>query len=221
MQGQAFISDQQFPGSKEQLLDAMLAAFSEMIYLYDALENRFAFISSNLTEILGYPPDIYQSGTAEIHGLIHPDDYQQITASTIKLFKKHHGSDAVRCNIRIKHANGEYRWFSIRQVIFSRSPEDGRVQYIFGVAVDIHQRKQAEERIRTQRAAISEYVFAASHTVRAPLTNILAVSSLFNDLPEENVDEYRQWAGMLRGQAEKLDEIIHSMIMNISVKSNG
>jgi PAS domain S-box-containing protein len=219
MQSPAYISNRQFPGSKEQLLNAMLTAFSEMIYLYDAVENRFVFISDNLTEILGYPGNRFSTGNENLISLIHPDDLPQVSAATLSLFKKRQ-TGAVKCNVRIKHASGPYKWFSIRQVIFSRLPSGEKVKYIFGVAVDINERKRAEEHIRAQNAAIGEYIFAASHTIRAPLSNILAVTRLLDELPNDNVEEFRKWGHTLKEQAEKLDAVIREMISNISTKAN-
>jgi len=220
MQSQAFISNRQFPGNKEQLLGAMLAAFSEMIYLYDAVEKRFVFVSENLTEILGYYGDQFFENREELRLLIHPDDLPYITAATLSLLKGNQ-KGAVKCNVRIKHAQGQYKWFSLRQVIFSHSSIGERVQYIFGVAVDINDRKRAEEQIRSQNAAIAQYIFAASHTVRAPLTNILAITNLVEELHGNDIEEYQQWAHTLKQQAEKLDVIIQEMIKNISPNKIG
>jgi PAS domain S-box-containing protein len=218
MQSQpAYISNRQFPGDKEQLLSAMLAAFSEMIYLYDAVEKRFVFVSENLTEILGYHDYHLFTVSEDLGQLVHPDDLPKVTAATLSLFKKSQG-EAVKCNVRIKHAQGQYKWFSIRQVIFSHAAAGEKVQYIFGVAVDIDERKQAEEQIRAQNAAIAQYIFAASHTVRAPLTNILAITNLVDELQGDDIEEYQHWAHTLKDQAEKLDEIIQEMIRNISPK---
>jgi PAS domain S-box-containing protein len=220
MQTQVYISNRQFPGSKEQLLKAMLEAFSEMVYLYDALENRFVFISDNLTEKLGYSGSHIFDGNGDVNSLIHPDDLPQIVAATISLFKKR-DAGAVKCSVRIKHANGQYRWFSIRQVIFSHSLTGERVQYIFGIAVDIHDRKKAEARILAQNQAISDYVFATSHTVRAPLSNILAIARLFDELPEDDIEELREWAKTMKEQAEKLDMVIQQIVRKMSPETAG
>ncbi len=218
MQSQpAYISNRQFPGDKEQLLSAMLAAFSEMIYLYDAVEKRFVFVSENLTDILGYHGTQLFENREELKLLVHPDDLPNITAATLSLLKDSQ-KGAVKCNVRIKHAQGQYKWFSIRQVIFSHSIVAEKVQYIFGVAVDINERKQAEEQIRNQNAAIAQYIFSASHTVRAPLTNILAITNLVDELGGDDIEEYQQWAHTLKNQAEKLDIIIKDMIKSISPK---
>jgi len=220
MQSHAFISNRQFPGSKDELLYAMLTAFSEMVYVYDAVENHFVFISDNLFDVLGYADHHFLSGTEHIKNIVHPDDLPEVSAATLSLFKKR-DKGAVKCNVRIMQATGQYRWFSIRQVIFARSPTGEKVKYIFGIAVDINGRKLAEERIRAQNRAISEYVFAASHIVRAPLSNILAITGLFDELPSDNIDEFRTWAKTLKEQAEKLDGIIQDMVKNISPTNGG
>ena len=198
------------------MLHAMLTAFSDLIFMYDAVEKQLVFVSDNLTDILGYHHNLFHTGVENITNLIHPGDLLEVGAMVLTLLKKK--QLMVKCNLRIRHANGSYRWFSLRQVVFSEKSAE-KVQYIFGILVDINERKQNEIRIREQNAAIKDYIFAASHTIRAPLSNILGVTALFQDLPEENVAEYRQWAAMLHEQALVLDEIIRGMIKNITVDS--
>ena len=60
----------------------------------------------------------------------------------------------------------------------------------------------------------SQY-FCSLTYCRAPLSNILAITAMFMDLPEENATEYRQRAVILNDQAIKLDEIVTGMVKNI------
>jgi hypothetical protein len=41
-----------------------------------------------------------------------------------------------------------------------------------------------------------------------------------DELPNDNVEEYRKWGHTLKEQAEKLDAVIREMISNISTKAN-
>ena len=56
MQQHVTLSTQPFPGSKDELLEAMLAAFSESVFLFDTYQKRLTFISQHLLAAQGYPP---------------------------------------------------------------------------------------------------------------------------------------------------------------------
>lgn len=57
MHNQANLPTRPFPGTKQELLNAMLTAFSESIFLFDAYERKMLFISQQLVGALGYPAD--------------------------------------------------------------------------------------------------------------------------------------------------------------------
>lgn len=206
------MSTQPFPGSKQELLDAMLTAFSESVFLYDTYQKRIIFTSQRLLTILGYPQGTVTSNEI-IDEWLHPDERQAVRLLSVKVLK---GETSVgSMAIRIKHFDGSYRWFSLRQVIFDRS-SGARPQYLFGVLVDIHTRKEADIRIRRQNEAIQQYTFTASHVIRAPLANILGLIGLLRNLPDGDAEERTALLALLQESAVTLDTIITDLILHIS-----
>ena len=59
----------------DHLLEVILSASPDLIYVYDRLEERYLFVSERSTPMLGYTPQqIMQLESADIHELIHPED---------------------------------------------------------------------------------------------------------------------------------------------------
>lgn len=191
----------------------MLAAFSESVFLFDAYERQIVFISEQLVTALGYPAGTAKAGHAPTSEYLHPDDKEPVRTLSVKVLKGE--LQVAAASIRIRHANGSYRWFSLRQVVFD--PSNGpKPRYLFGVLVDIHLRKEAELQIRRQNEAIQHYAFTASHIVRAPLANILGLINLLQSLTNADGDERNTLLSLLQDCAVSLDQIVTDLIHNIS-----
>jgi len=215
MNSAAILSQQTFPGTKQELLNAMLAAFSECVFLFDVKEKRLAFISQHLVGALGHPAGADILGDGNFHRLLHPLDRRMVNLNAIKTL---HGEQKVgNINIRVQQYDGSYRWFSLRQVIFDPS-KGTEARYLFGVLVDIHTRKEAELQIRQQNDAIRKYVFTTSHILRAPLANILAISNLLAELKSMEEDERRSWTQKLQVSAVQLDSIITDLVLHMPAR---
>ncbi|HWB28140.1 MAG TPA: PAS domain-containing protein [Chitinophagaceae bacterium] len=212
MHAQAAISNQPFPGSKSELLNAMLAAFSESVFLFDTLQNRIVFISPQIITALGYPHDTDLINSRQISDLLHPEEKELVRQMSVEVLKRRIPVGVI--SIRVRHYGGEYRWFSLRQVIFDHSSI--RPGYLFCVLVDIHARKEADIRIRRQNEAIQQYTFTASHVIRAPLANILGIISLIDSLPDDAAEERNRLLKMLQDSAAALDTTITDLIQHIS-----
>lgn len=212
----AVLSEQRFPGTKQEVLDAMLAAFSESVFIFDIRQRRFVFISNHLLAALGYPPGTNLPENGDVQDLLHPDDRMSARSMSVQVLKRQ--AAVGQTNVRVRQCDGSYRWFSLRQVIFD--PSKGfNSRYIFGVLVDIHLRKEAETRIRQQTAVIREYAFTASHVIRAPLANIMGIANLLSSMPATGVAETDTLLGLLQDSATALDTVITDLIKHIASPS--
>ncbi|CAN5715719.1 hypothetical protein BH10CHL1_BH10CHL1_37970 [soil metagenome] len=146
----------------QRLTQAIIDVSPTVIYIYDLLKRQNIFVSSPAELALGYTldelnalkPDLLQS-------LMHPDDqialsehWQQLNSATDGI--------VLDFEYRMRHKDGAWRWFLTRDTVFQRTPA-GTLQQVLGVAVDITERKQAEqalhasgERYRTLFEAMDE-----------------------------------------------------------------
>ncbi|MBD1913913.1 MULTISPECIES: PAS domain S-box protein [unclassified Leptolyngbya] len=118
---------------------------------------------------------------------IHPDDWPIIRAARAQSLEK---GEAYEMEMRLQRFDQTYRWHLARVVPLK--DEDGQVISWFGTAMDIHERKQAEEErdrllqleqaARTQAETANrikdEFLAVLSHELRSPLNPILGWTKL-------------------------------------------
>jgi PAS domain S-box-containing protein len=83
--------------------------------------------------------------------LVHPDDRERFLAEREKAMFE---GTPHEFEIRLLRHDGKFRWFLVR-----RNPlkdEQGRITRWFGTATDIEDRKQTEEKLRSENAALRE-----------------------------------------------------------------
>lgn len=138
-------------------------------------DGRLEYFNQNLIDYVGLPVDeIVGFG---FYQMFHPDDVEpmRVAWDDIVASKKSRPVDA-----RIRRADGEYRWFNLRQNPLLDS--DGNVVRWYGVVVDIEDRKRAEESLRqsqsdlahvTRMTATGELAVSIAHEVNQPLMAIV------------------------------------------------
>jgi PAS domain S-box-containing protein len=118
-----------------------------LLYLFDAIEQRNIYINPRSLDLLGYSPEtILAMGANFMAQVMHPDDLAQIPAHFERMNKAPEG-DFCDIQYRMRHINGEWRWFHSRDRVFSRTAA-GQIHQVLGTAEDITERQQAEEALR-------------------------------------------------------------------------
>lgn len=113
---------------------------NDIIFLH-TLDGVLKYISANVTNILEY--NVLEVEGQSIVSFVHPDDIHICFASTQRAAQL--GENQSDDEVRLKHKNGSWRWFSCN--ISPVQDPTGSVS-ILGVARDITERKQAEEKLR-------------------------------------------------------------------------
>jgi len=99
------------------------------------------YYSSYVNKLLGYSPEQLYSQPLLWHNSIHPDDVLQVDQTICETT-----ADKAFCiEYRIKDAQGDWHWFDDRSFGYRI---DGEEVIIEGIAVDITERKQAEEALQ-------------------------------------------------------------------------
>jgi diguanylate cyclase (GGDEF)-like protein/PAS domain S-box-containing protein len=126
--------------------DAVLAASPDLIFVIDAETSRNVWSSKNLVEMLGYSEQQMRGfGQDTVSALVHPDDRAEVVAANVAAQSLPDG-DVVAMRYRVLNVDGRYRWLARRITPFTRD-ESGRVTQVLGVARDITDVVQVEERL--------------------------------------------------------------------------
>ncbi|MCL1467082.1 PAS domain S-box protein [Argonema galeatum] len=154
----------------QRFIQQIAEATPAILYIYDLHEQRNIYANRQTNEILGYSPEeIQEMGSAFSQNLIHPDDWVKFSEK-VKNWDISKDGEVIETEYRMKHKNGEWRWFSSRDTVFA-SFADGLPKQILGTAIDITSSKQAIEKLRQSEELyritltnISDAVFITDRT---------------------------------------------------------
>lgn len=152
---------------------------------------------------------------------VHPDDREDIRGIWLKAVRS--GADDFRRELRLRRADGAWRWFDMR--ILPVRDAAGGVTRWFGSCTDIHpQREAIEEReallVSEQAArqaaeeanrAKDRFLAMLSHELRTPLTPVLAGTRVLELVPELP-DNARASVRMIRRNIELEARLIDDLL---------
>lgn len=135
-----------------QLADAV----PEIVWIFDP-KGQPEFYNQQWSDYTGADPaEMLKPGAGSI--FVHPDDQP----ATMTAFRRALATGTTfEVENRLRSRAGDYRWFLARAQPY-RDPESGEILRWFGVAVDIHDQKLAENRLREINDSLEAQVAARS-----------------------------------------------------------
>lgn len=132
--------------TSQHFLQRLTATIPDMLYVYDFVERRTVYVNRAVTVVLGYTPEAIQAmEPAMLRALLHPEN--QAGNAQQQLIATASDDDIFTREIRVQHANGEWRWLALRETVFARDAQGTPIQ-ILGIAQDITEHKQTEDAYR-------------------------------------------------------------------------
>ena len=142
-------------------------ATPSIIASYNINTGQYRFISQGLEKLLGYEAELpLKQGVAFFADIIHPEDVQSIMEKNSKALELANSESELNPDLiiefqyRMRHKNGEYRWFHTYGTIFDRNAE-GKVEHVLNISLDITETKKAEQKIREQEHFIQNIADAS------------------------------------------------------------
>jgi PAS domain S-box-containing protein len=100
---------------------------------------------------LDYTGLSFEEAIEEPTRTVHPEDFSRVMEKWLVVKAT---SEAYEDEMRLQRADGEYRWFLVR--IAPLLDEQGSILKRYGVAIDIEERRQAEEKLKQSESQLAE-----------------------------------------------------------------
>ncbi len=115
------------------------------------IETGATYFSPLWLEMIGYKAEELTGSFEVFQSLLHPEDESRVK----QVLKAYFAGETpeYRIDFRFRHKQGWWKWIQARGLLVAYTP-DGKPLRMIGVHVDIHQGKQAEERLRQSEAAL-------------------------------------------------------------------
>jgi len=124
-----------------------------ILYVYDLQERRNVWGNREMFDGLGYDQARLDAMAERLlETLFHPDDWPRYQAHAARLSRLADG-EVAEFEYRMRHADGTWRWLYSRDMVFKRA-DDGSVKQIAGAALDITERKRAEQELARLAAIV-------------------------------------------------------------------
>ncbi|CAN1211156.1 hypothetical protein TUMEXPCC7403_13225 [Tumidithrix helvetica PCC 7403] len=136
----------------EEKFQTLVANVPGIVYRCLCDDNwTIVFLSHGVTEISGYSPESFINSSRLWRNIVHPEDVEKVMQQTrIAIAAR----SSYSIDYRIIHANGSIRW--VCGTGRGYYANDGTVQWLDGVILDISDRKEAEEKLRQSEAKLRE-----------------------------------------------------------------
>lgn len=160
--------------ASEQRLKLIIDTIPAMAWSATA-DGDVDFWSKNLLDFCGLRfEDVQADG---FYRIFHPDDLEAMRSTWDRVRSSRRGEEV---DARILRADGEYRWFTLRQCPLLDA--DGAVVKWYGALIEIEDRKRAEEELRRSQGELArvsrvttlgELAVSIAHEVNQPLMAIV------------------------------------------------
>jgi PAS domain S-box-containing protein len=196
---------------KYELLEKITNNISVMVYILSVETLGMEYVSREARNMLGYSEQDFINHPDFSISLYHAEDYPQVAANLRKSMTLR-DNEQNTFSYRIRHRNGNYRWFESKELVFERD-NYGTATKILGFAQDITDKVHFINELQRKNEQLAEIARLNSHEIRRPLANILGLVALFNR--EDLADKFNiEVLEKLDLSAKELDDVIHRIVDN-------
>ncbi|GGN94980.1 hypothetical protein GCM10009030_21910 [Haloarcula pellucida] len=147
---------------REEQLQQIKTTVSDVVWVSSPEKDEIEFVSDSYEDVWGRPPETLRTDATSFVDAIHPDDRKRVQEA---LVAQRTDPDAYEETYRVVQPDGEIRWIHDRSSgIYD---DNGTLRAIVGIASDITERKEREQKYRrlTERITDAYYAFDADWNV--------------------------------------------------------
>ena len=197
-------------------------ATSDAVWEAD-LESNTLYLSKNYSLLFGHEVKGYEdSEDNPWRRNVHPDDLERILNADQETIAGMH--DKWQNEYRLRKKNGEYALVMDRG--FAVKDENGKTVRLVGAIQDITARKLAEQEkeqlvneLTQNNMELKQFSYITTHNLRAPLTNLIAISKMLNTDEIKNELTLKLIDGFKRSTYH-LNETLNDLINILIIKEN-
>jgi len=152
---------------------------------------KMVYVSQNISHF-GYTAEAFLNGEIMFRDIVYPEDSQR-TLKEIQSYVSR-GIENYTQVYRIVTKNGDVRWIEDRTSVVES--EDAGIRYHQGIVIDIHQRKEAEDKVRLSEEKYRRIVETAGEGFLLMAENMkivdlnAAYSRMVNRLPDKIIGQF-------------------------------
>jgi PAS domain S-box-containing protein len=170
--------------------------------------------SGELEEIFGLPAGGFQGTTDRFRALVHDEDRGLLDKAVRQAIETR---EDYRVEFRFRHASGSWRWMEGRgRAVYDA---EGRPTMLYGIGIDITERKQADEELMRLNARLSEadrrkdeFLATLAHELRNPLAPIVNALQIMQ-LRGGSRDAEAAWArDIIERQVRQLTRLVDDLL---------
>ncbi|MFH1060834.1 MAG: diguanylate cyclase [Pseudomonadota bacterium] len=168
----------------------------DIIYRWDIIGNRFAYLSPAVLNVTGYAPEEIIGQPNLLWRMIHPDWRARVTGQWEEQIRGE-GPLIHEYEFPLNHRNGQERWLRMRSLLVRDAK--GLPMSLEGIATDVSERKQVERALAQGRRMLESTLAGLPAAVMVIDQDHLvahwnqAMARLTGVPPEQVVGTNRQW----------------------------
>lgn len=142
----------------QRFIEKLAHSLPEFVYVVDIEETHISYQNRDFIGQLGYPSDMFARGLLSLSDLVHPEEMEANDAYR-KAIRSADDDQVVEVTCRLRTANDEWRWFTIRSVVFRRDDHGEPVELIrtiHDVSVQMQSEAELREKVRQLRTVQME-----------------------------------------------------------------
>lgn len=202
---------------KEALLDKITTSSPNIIYVNDIESGANLFHNNQILNLLGYSKEEVDSfGMMLFDQLVEKDTLLDLRDHYLRIRHELADGSYLEKELCIKNKDGNEVWLFTRDTPFKRNSA-GKVSQVLGTAIDITDRKKAEQelleakKMAEEAARVkSEFLSTMSHEIRTPMNAILGFAELL--LKKQHPEEDTQYIKAIKQSADNLLVIINDIL---------